>query len=75
METVKKVIDQIGICQILKHTHDSDAFYTVEISGVQIYLCYSLEHCYTHASGIHSYNPISQRVEAYRHLQQQKGAA
>jgi hypothetical protein len=76
METVKKVIDQIGICQILKHTHDSDVFYyTVEISGVQIYLCSCLENCYTHASGVHSHNPISQRVEAHRHLQQQKGAA
>ena len=76
METVKTIVEAYGICQIFEHKYDGyTVHYTVEISGVQIYLCSSLENCYTHASGIHSYNPISQRVEAHRHLQQQKGAA
>ena len=72
METVKTPIDAYGICQIFKHSYDSDVFhYTVEISGVQIYLCSSLENCYTRANSINSSNPISRSVDAFRYQQQQ----
>ena len=72
METVKSLVDAYGICQIFEHKYDGyTVHYTVEISGVQIYLCSSLENCYTHASGINSYNPVSSRVDAFRNKQQQ----
>ncbi len=72
METVKSIVDQYGICQIFEHKYDGYTFhYTVEISGVQIFLCSSLENCYTHANGINSYNPISSRVDAFRNKQQE----
>ena len=75
METVKSLVDAYGICQIFEHKYDGyTVHYTVEISGVQIYLCSSLENCYTHASCINSYNPISSRVDTLRNKQQQ-GAA
>ena len=75
METVKSIVDQYGICQIFKHSYDSDVFhYTVEISGIQIFFCSSLENCYTRANTINSYNPISKTVDAFRYQQQQESA-
>ena len=75
METVKTIVEAYGICQIFEHKYDGyTVHYTVEISGVQIYLCSSLENCYTRASSINSSNPISSRVDAFRNKQQQ-GAA
>ena len=72
METVKTIIEAYGICQIYEHKYDGYiTHYAVEISGVQIFLCSSLENCYTHANGINSYNPISSRVDAFRNKQQE----
>jgi len=66
----KKIIDQIGICHIIKYSLDSEVTrYSVEISGIEIFHCGSLENCYTHANGIYASNPVSQRVEAFRHMQ------
>lgn len=76
METVKTIIDQYGICQIFKHMYDGDIFhYTVEISGVQIYLCSSLENCYTRANSINSSNPISRTVDQHRYVALQQKSA
>ena len=76
METVKSIVDQYGICQIFKHMYDGDVFhYTVEISGVQIYLCSSLENCYTRANSINSSNPISRTVDQHRYVALQQKSA
>lgn len=75
METVKTIIEAYGICQIYEHKYDGYiTHYAVEISGVQIYLCSSLENCYTCASSINSSNPISKTVDAFRYQQQQESA-
>ena len=72
METVKTLIEAYGICQICEHKYDGyTTHYTVEISGVQIYLCSSLENCYACANSINSSNPISKTVDAFRYQQQQ----